>query len=138
MLDHTLVMLVVSDFDGEPGEITRLIGCRPTEAWCRGEQIKGGGAMEDSQWRLHSPLGRKSSVGEQLEALTAKLEPYAAGIRNCATRFRTHIRCAIFFAKIQAQFQLPESALQRVSRLGLSLEFDVYFSSGDSGFDDSV
>ncbi len=85
-----------------------------------------------SVWRLESPDRTSGSHIGLLEALVLKLKDKSDGIHACAKRFPIYVRCGLFVANDQAQLSLPERLIMSLAKLGLRIEFDVYFNAGES------
>lgn len=129
--DESHVFLAVIDFGDDPSVVTSLLGLSPTSAWLTGDPLPNHSTAKrnHSRWTFQSPLPLHAHV----EALLPLLEPYSASIRECAARFPTELRCAIYYYRdFTLGIHLSESALQRITALGVSLDFDLYFLGDDA------
>lgn len=77
-------------------------------------------------------------VEKHLEALLLLLEPHGAAIRDCASKFRTDLYCAIYFEDFNPAVNLSSATLRRIAALGIPLDFDLYFVGTGSDADENV
>ena len=135
--DESHVFLAVSDFGDDPSLVTSLLDLSPTQAWHVGDPLPNHptALRNHSRWTFRSPLPLSAHVDEHMEALLSLLELLAPRIRDCAARFPTELRCAIYYRQsFTPGIHLSETTLQRVAALGVPLDFELYFvgANGDS------
>jgi hypothetical protein len=130
--DESHVFLAVTEF-GDEAVVTSLLGFAPTSVWLKGDSVpdRPTARRTHSRWSFHSPLPLHAHVEAHLEALLTLLEPHATRIRHCATQFRTELRCAIYYTDFSPGIHLSELLLERIARMGVPLDFDLYFLGED-------
>ena len=140
MADKSHVFLKVLDFGDDPSIVTSRIGLSPTSAWRRGDPMAPHptATRNHSRWSFQSPLPLESAVEQHVEALLQRLEPYAAGIRECASVFSVELSCAVYYTDSTAGIHLSPVILARVTALGIPLDLDLYFLGADSDAHENV
>lgn len=148
MRESSIVELIVEKFGEDADVVSQLIGFQPSiiayeqglmplRPTSPGKSV-GEEAAENEGWPAQplrpppywkfEPLSTKEiSMEERFAALLTLLERHVDGVRRCAVRFPTHIRCGVSFEDSRAAMRLSESVISRVARLGLPMEFDVCF-----------
>jgi len=123
------VFLAVSDFGTDASVVTSLLGFAPTSAWLAGDPLPNHPTARrtHSRWSFHSPLPLHAHADNHFEALLTLLEPHAPRIRECAASFSTQLSCAIYYRDFSPGIHLSASVLQRITALGIPLDFDLYF-----------
>lgn len=113
----------------DPRLVTQIAGLEPTEAWMKGDPIKGnsGPLRNHSRWALKSPLKSESPVEDQLDALITILESHASGIQAVLARFPTSIWCAMYCKSANPVVRFSDRLLARIAALHLPMDLDVYF-----------
>jgi len=124
---ETYAYFFVRDFDCDHTEISNRLGFQPTEAKNSNEALPSGRSRKTSIWHLESPLPRDTVfVSEHLEALLPLLEVHAERIAKVNAEFTTGLQCVGYYCGEHPGFHLSAELIQRVSALGLSIDFDLY------------
>lgn len=124
----------------DPNEVTRLVGLRPTEAWRRGDPSSHpSGPRRFSSWKYELPEVRTYLTEEVVTPLLDAIEPHAAGIADaCRTPgMKAGVTVVIKMSGDRntvngdlhvstAAITYPAQSLQRIFRLGLSIDHDKY------------
>ena len=124
-IDKTFVYLEVSNFEGSPTKITRSIGFEPTKIWQKGDPATPNSiyVCRQSGWRLYSDLSLSETVQSHLDNLVSKLETNAEAVKTTSDKFALRIQI-LNKAHLMGKFKLPNSMLIRISKLGLSIDFE--------------
>jgi hypothetical protein len=112
-----------------PEEITKLLGCQPTEAQRKGDIIPDKQyrrVAPEGSWLLRSGLPKTTSVDEQVVALLAKLTDDVVVWERLTSEFRVDLFCGLFLDEINRVFSLSPHAMQMMSARGIGICFDVY------------
>lgn len=132
-MTKTHVEFVVSGFEGDPVEITRLVGIAPTAAWKRGDPTPARPAVlrTQSRWILASPSERSEEVDVQISRLLDELERSAVGVRSAVDRFGAGILVAMYAEEVNPGASLDADSIRRLAALGLRIDFDIYCLGSD-------
>jgi hypothetical protein len=112
-------------------EISSSLGIEPTECWRKGDVGIYNPSRPDSGWLLYSPLPRSNlRIDEHIEALLRMLEAYTPMVREFGQRYTTSLVCVGHFSESSPGFSLSKQLVERIAKLALSLDFDLYFDCG--------
>ncbi|MFX0206720.1 MAG: DUF4279 domain-containing protein [Candidatus Hodarchaeota archaeon] len=120
----TFVYLEASDFEGDPIEITQVIGIEPTKNWKKGIPAAPNSiyTCRQSGWRLYSSLPLSEPLEEHLDNLLAKLETRTEAIKNAVHKFSLGIQ-VVDQAHHMQKIRLFNEMLSRIYNRGLFVEF---------------
>jgi hypothetical protein len=116
-----IVELYIDEFRDDPQVITNIIGRRPSVATSPREGASG-------LWKLEPKVANDASLEDRFAALLDLLAPHKSQILECSKKFKTVLRCGVFYKEIQGGFGLSFETLKRVGDFGLPIEFDFYFN----------
>jgi hypothetical protein len=134
MANESHVRFCVYEFGDDPSVVTELTGLEPSKSYSTGEPVPNHptALRRHGAWELYSPLPLSADVEDHLEALLKLLEANAESVRRAQVKFDAGISCAIYYhGGCNEGFHLSEALVERTAKLGLSLDFDMYFL-GDS------
>jgi hypothetical protein len=123
------VSLRLVGHDLDPAEVSRFLGCEPTEAGCTGELARrpDGSTRPIAKgfWRWSS--GRQAAdVADQIEALLARLTSDLAVWESLSRRYDANLFCGLFLETTNRGFELPASLLAAIAARHLRIGFDIY------------
>jgi hypothetical protein len=113
-----------------PETISGLLGARPTESCCKGQEIVGRntGAVriaKTGSWRLSAvdrePEDLEAQIFEILDQLTQDLDAWQA-----LSRYKPDLFCGLFMANGNDGLPLSERALLALGQRGIALALDIY------------
>ncbi|GIE82463.1 hypothetical protein Aph02nite_84130 [Actinoplanes philippinensis] len=124
----------------DPGEVTRLAGLQPTEAWRRGDARAGRpDPQRFSNWTYELPETRTYVTEEVVTRLLDEIEPHAGGIAEACTALglRAGINVVIEMSGVRdaedgevilstAAVTYTSETLKRLARLNVSVDHDQY------------
>lgn len=118
----------VEGFECAPEEISRRLGVSPSAVHLKGEPLAGGQRFRAANsWEVLSPLPRGAEVLDSyVEALLNLLEPCAAEIHSLASECEVGINCVGYYFSANPGFHFSRELLQRLSALGVSVDFDLH------------
>lgn len=126
----------VMGHDLEPEEVSRLLGLEPTESHKRGDARIGRSGRHYSDyseglWAWRPGVSETAPLSEHLLALLGVLEPKAATLKRLRKLGqRMDVFIGLFGPDSNFEFALSADLLERMGRLGIDLEFDVYCCQG--------
>ncbi|RBW63343.1 DUF4279 domain-containing protein [Ruegeria sp. A3M17] len=121
--------------DLDHDELTKLLGCPPTKSERKGEEIvgkvtgqkriaRGGG------WRLSAERRGPGDFDDQISEILDRLTDDMNIWQNLTSRYRADIFCGLFMKEGNEGVSLSNETLQRLAERGLTIDFDIYDSSG--------
>ena len=121
------VRFVISDFECDPEDISKLLSITPTVTWRVGESIAGTiRRHKENGWRLDSPMNRSQEIDEQIKGLLSQLEPKAELLRHLAEDFYSEFSCIIYAYDYVPSINLSNETLSRMADLGAAIDIDLY------------
>lgn len=129
-LARTVATLRVIGQDLDPGEITRLLGCRADRAYARGDTIDADRRNQQTArhglWMIHAaprePGDLDGQIAELLARVTGDLDAWAA-IR---ARHRIDLFCGLFMSDLNEGLVVSAASLVALGARGIELDLDVY------------
>ena len=124
-VDQVSVSLAIYADDLEPETVTSLIGCSPTRAHRKGDR-RGTTVARIGGWFMTENGTAPETVDEVVGRLLEKLPDDTELWRQLATRYDLQLRLGLHVLNWNRGFSLPKELLQRLARMELSLDFDIY------------
>src|SRR4028119_562530 len=128
MPEETRVYFVATSETLHAHAISALIGREPTTFRAKGEPISrrpGAAALKRSIWTIESGLSRSNAFEDQVESLLLDTETYTAGVTAPGGDVSAGISCYAWRETVKPGFHLSANHMHRVSRLNLSVDFDI-------------
>jgi len=110
-----------------PEEITRILGCQPTECRKKGDEIESKRFIRKAPtgvWLLRS--NGASTIDDAVSSLLDQVSNDPSVWQKLTKQFRAEFFVGIFSGTTQVGITLTASTIQRLSELGLSMGLDVY------------
>lgn len=126
------VGLRIMGHDLEPKKVSRLLGLEPTVSHKRGDDRIGKSGERYSEyseglWAWRPSVSESEPLAEHVRALVDVLEPKAAPLRRLRKLdLRMDVFIGLFGPDSNFGFALSPELLERLGRLGIDLDFDVY------------
>jgi len=109
-------------------DITSCMGIVPTESWQRGDPGKFNPSRPDAGWCLYGPLPRSElSLDRHIDALLALLDDRSSVILDLGQQFEVWVQCVGYYSSSSPGFHLSRHTVQRIAKLGLPIDVDLYF-----------
>jgi hypothetical protein len=112
-----------------PEELTRLLGCQPTEARRKGDIIpdkRYHRVASTGTWRLAGTEPETTEIEEQIAALLAAVTSDLEIWRRLTSEFDADIFCGVFLDDCNRGFSLSSHIMQLLSERGIEVCFDIY------------
>lgn len=110
-----------------PEKLTVTLGLQPTKTWEKGKpSSKWPVSAKFNGWELESGLPRTASLGDQLQALKARVAPAEAALTKLATQWDATLWLVQYVSGYGQEIILENEWLKWASGLGLSAVVDTY------------
>jgi hypothetical protein len=128
-VDEAKVTLRLNGDELDPSEVSRLLGCSPSQSAKTGETITNSRGIartvRQGFWSLSS--GRSDvDVEDQVTILLTQLTSDLSVWRDLTRRFRADIFCGLFLNASNRGFDLGPVILRQLADRGISIGFDIY------------
>jgi hypothetical protein len=116
---------VTGSFD--PEDITRRVGIEPSAAWRKGD-LHPRTRMERrfSRWSLESKVPRNEPLEAHIASVLEQLEVNAEAFSTVAKQYAGCMQLVGYFHERYPGLNFDASLIARISRFGLSIDFDFY------------
>ena len=132
VVDRTHVTLGIHGEDLDPVEISSLLQCTPTSAHRRGDsRPRNQQPWPKGAWLLSVEGDAPSEPEDLLKVLLAQLPHDPSVWAELHRRFTVRLGFGLFLESWNRGFDLSPEVLQEVTRLGMSLGFDIYAGSDE-------
>jgi len=114
--------------DLDPEEMSLALGCQPTSAFRKGEQIPGRyrRSANIGSWLLDAPSTDPPDVEEAIKGLLASVSSDLRVWRDLTARFSADVFCGLFLDQVNRGFELSPSLSQELAARNLAVGFDIY------------
>lgn len=114
-----------------PDEITRLLGCAPTHARCKGDVIRGKTTGREriaptGTWQLEAEARDPADLDRQVKEILDRVKPDPEVWARLSQAFRLDLFCGLFMDRSNEGLALSPSTLAALGSRGIELSFDVY------------
>ena len=130
-LDNSAASLRIGGDDLDPAEITRLLGCEPSLAHTKGQELVGSATgrvriARIGTWMLdatdQSPEDLDGQIAEVLGKLTGDLEVW----RSIAAKYEMDFYCGLFMQKSNEGLTISPQSLAALGLRQIELGLDIY------------
>ena len=126
-----IISFRIGDDNLEPDKITKMLGVKPSYSHRKNDII--GTAVNarypSGQWRIESPLPSRSEISDHLTAILDIVEPKHNQIKRLLKQgylIDIAVGCIYGSNKQSESFTLPSSLVQRLGKLGVEINFNIY------------
>ena len=104
--------------------VTKAFGIQPATSWNVGDKKPNGSAYNFSHWQ--SAEFERPSLDEAVRALVEFIEGAKIKFSRLPNDFVATIQCVGYHEEQSPGFHFDEGLVQRLGRLGLAIDFDLY------------
>jgi phosphopantetheine adenylyltransferase len=116
-----------------PTEVSKILGLQPSRTRTLGVQLVANHRSQNHQWTLNGPMPRgEGFLQDHIEALVAVLEQKAGELQVVRERAELGVNCVGYYCGAHPGLHLSASLVQRLAKLGLSIDFDLYNYADDN------
>lgn len=118
--------------DLDPDEVSRLLGCSPTDSQRRGDLVQlrtRSYTAPSGSWRL-STKRSTDDIEMQLVALFERLNEDLQIWQSLTTRFDAELFCGVFLSRQGRGFDMSPRLHRLLADRTLHIVFDIYASNG--------
>ena len=131
MKSENIVRLRITSLSRTPEQVTEATGIPCDSSWRIGDK-RAKTVIEEKKngWVLNSALPRSESLETHVERLLERLAPHLDKIRRFSQEDSVELSCVVYAAEPPA-LNFSRSVIDRLSRLGASLDIDLYLMDDD-------
>lgn len=126
---HYMASLMITQFDCDAGEITRLLGIEPDASWTSGEPVGPGDSIvhRENGWSIHAPDTPDDSAEAQVVALCRRIEPHVARFARLPCGTRVGVAVWEWRDADESGGRIPCACIAQLAAIGAEI---VFMSSG--------
>jgi hypothetical protein len=130
-LHQSVAALRISGDDLDPAEITKALGCEPTEGQRKGDVLIGRNTgieriAKYGKWHLQAseqePEDLDGQIAELLRRLTLSLDVW----KSIGARYQIDLFCGLFMQRSNEGLALSPESLAALGERGIELALDIY------------
>jgi len=130
-LSKSVTSIRIIGDDLVPDEITKLLGCTPTNSYFKGEvvrRIKTGQEVTKKSgiWLLETTDSEPENIDMQVSELLGKLTEDLAVWSNIKSRFKIDLFCGLFMEESNEGAEISSGTLKALGERGIMLSLDIY------------
>ncbi|MBI4229525.1 MAG: DUF4279 domain-containing protein [Planctomycetes bacterium] len=132
-VDETVVTLALYGENLDPGEVTRILRCNPSQSFRKGDHREGHAPASMGGWFL-TMRGRSPRTPAGLTTdILARVPEECSVWERLARRFKIQLRYGVFQEGWNRGFDLPLSLLEQAVNIRAEMNFDIYLSAHGKG-----
>jgi hypothetical protein len=130
-VQRSVATLRISGDDLNPAEISRLLGCDPSEAQTKGERLVGRVTgyvriARTGMWRLCAADREPQDLDGQIDELLSKLTDELTVWGSIAEKFRLDLFCGLFMQESNEGLSISPDSLAALGLRHIELGLDIY------------
>ena len=132
-IGDSLVELVLYAADIDLGAVTAALGCSPSSALTRGQQVGRRPPAPIGHWSLEAP--RDLRFEEKVAFLLSATTPDPQVWQRLSQAHSVQLRCAAFLGSWSEGFALPAAVIAELGARGWSFSLAMYSAEGEEILD---
>jgi hypothetical protein len=130
-VDRLKLALRLYGEDLVPNEVSKALGCKPTESWRKGDPMPSGPRFrQKSAWFLRAPDTKKGDIDKQIAWIFSRLTSDMRVWKRLGLRYKMDLNAVVFMECWNRGLIVSAASMAEIGRRGLSLGFDIYFDDG--------
>lgn len=133
-VDKTSASLRFFDDTLDPEQVTRLLGCPPTQSCRKGDLLPSKRCQRIARtgsWRLQTPKDDSRTLEEQIASLLDRVTVDLAAWKQVPMGGRADVFCGLHLRAWNRGFSLSPDLMARLAERRLTVEFDIYCEGED-------
>ena len=129
-VDKTSVSLRFSGDTLDPGEISKLLDCQPTDSYRKGDVLldnRRRGVAQTGMWLLSGKKTGKVSLEKQIFELFSRLSDDLEIWRKLTSQYHSDLFCGLWMESWNRGIDFSPELMAQISARGLTLSLDVYY-----------
>ena len=128
---QSVATLRIMGDDLDPTEITKALGCEPTEGQRKGDVLVGRDTgieriAKFGKWHLDASDQEPEDLDGQISELLRRLTPSLDVWKFLGTRYRIDLFCGLFMQQTNEGLVLSPESLKALGERGIELGLDIY------------
>ena len=131
-LDKSVATLRIAGDALDPAEVTRLLGCEPTDSYRKGDVKKSKHqdiVRRTGLWRLEASDRQPEDLDAQIAELLGRLSPDLDAWASLAHRFELDLFCGFFMKQGDEGLEVSAASLKALGERGIKLAMCLYAPS---------
>jgi len=120
----------IHDFECSIDEISNELKLNPSRSWIKGEKVpnrKSDIRRKQSTWEYQSTIDPTEPIEKHIDSLLDTFESKKDVFKKFSKKYYTELTLAIYeYKSCNPGFLLENKMLERISKLGLTLDVDIY------------
>lgn len=130
-VDETRVALRIYGLHLDPNEISKLLGCPPTQSHFRGDKSRRGPPTAEGAWVLALKGEAPVTPNELLARLLNILPSDPVLWQAMTTKYRIDVSFGLFVTAWVRGFELEPALIARLATMGVPVGFSIYSERED-------
>ena len=129
-VDKTSVSLRFFGDALDPDEISKLLDCRPTDSYRKGDVLpdkRSCSVAQTGMWRLSGKKTGKVSLEKQIFQLFSRLSDNLEIWRKLTDRYYSDLFCGLYMESWNREMDFSPELMAQISARGLTLSLDIYY-----------
>jgi hypothetical protein len=113
----------------DPAEISRALGCKPSEAVRKGDTLLVNGSPTKAPtgvWRLKLAADDRGTFDDKVGTLLGLVSDDPKAWAFVTASYRCELFVGVFLTTANEGLRISASTMERLSRRGVQIEFDIY------------
>jgi hypothetical protein len=130
-LHQSVAALRIQGDDLDPAEITKALGCEPTEGQRKGDVLVGHNTSIEriakfGKWHLEASDREPEDLDGQIAGLLRRLTPSLDVWKSIGARYRIDLFCGLFMQQTNEGLVLSPGSLAALGERGIELGLCIY------------
>jgi len=120
----------------DPDEISRILGCKPTEAHVKGQIRYKSTVYKTGGWLLEATAQEPCDLDRQVAELFSRVKKDVAAWAGLSQEYEIDLCCGIFMEETSEDIAISADTMKLLSERGIKLEICIYAPTPDVRLDD--
>jgi hypothetical protein len=130
-IDRTVATLRIAGDTLDPADVTRALGCDPTSAQVKGQELVGAktGRVRIARigmWRLEARDQQPGNLNAQIQEILGRLTHDLSVWRDIASRHSIDLFCGLFMLNGNEGLSISPDSMSALGSRGIELGLDIY------------
>lgn len=126
--DEIKVSIKVTNFDCNPGQITKILDLKPTKTWLKGDLVhpKAINTHKENGWMFQLQISTDTPFRQQMQTLLDLAIPKKQLFLNLPNDAEIEINCVVYSIHGRPDISLSSAMIKAVGEINAAIDFDLY------------